>query len=318
MLDVFFTIDVEVWCDGWENIDAKFPEAFRKYIYGATPAGEFGLPFQLDILSSYGLTGVCFVEPLFATRFGTEPLSEILGLIKDSGHEIQLHLHPEWVDQALLPLLPKAGPRRPLLRDFSLDDQTGLIATAAQLLEKASGEKASAFRAGSFGFDRNTLIALKRNNIHYDSSYNASRSYSRSALSGTRVVDTSEIEGVYEYPMTVFNDGRALRHAQLTACSFREMEGLLWQALESGRNSFVILSHSFELLNPHQTRPDPVMVRRLQQLCAFLSRHPDCFNVRGFRQLQPVLCNEQPEPLRSPRWKAIERSLEQLYRRRYR
>ena len=36
MLDVFLTVDVEVWCDGWDNIDAKFPDAFKRYIYGPT------------------------------------------------------------------------------------------------------------------------------------------------------------------------------------------------------------------------------------------------------------------------------------------
>jgi len=47
MLEVFFTVDVEVWCDGWHNIDQEFPEAFRKYIYGPTPKGDFGLSYQL-------------------------------------------------------------------------------------------------------------------------------------------------------------------------------------------------------------------------------------------------------------------------------
>lgn len=34
MLDVFLTFDVELWCDGWEDLDAKFPGAFERYIYG--------------------------------------------------------------------------------------------------------------------------------------------------------------------------------------------------------------------------------------------------------------------------------------------
>jgi hypothetical protein len=73
MLNVFFTVDVEIWCDGWENIDHKFPGAFEQYIYGPTPRGNFALPFKLQVLRDHGLTGVFFVEPLFATRFGIEP-----------------------------------------------------------------------------------------------------------------------------------------------------------------------------------------------------------------------------------------------------
>ena len=100
MLDVFLTVDVEVWCDGWDNIDAKFPDAFKRYIYGPTSRGDYGLPYQLRQLQEHGLTAVFFVEPLFATRFGSAPLAEILGLVREPGHEVQLHLHTEWVDES--------------------------------------------------------------------------------------------------------------------------------------------------------------------------------------------------------------------------
>ena len=70
MMDVFLTVDVEVWCDGWDDIDAKFPDAFQRYIYGPTSRGDYGLPYQLRQLQDHGLTGVFFVEPLFSTRFG--------------------------------------------------------------------------------------------------------------------------------------------------------------------------------------------------------------------------------------------------------
>ena len=98
-----------------------------------------------------------------------------------------------------------------------------------------------------------------------------------------------EYEGVYEYPMTVFNGGTGkLRHAQITACSYREMEGLLWQALESRRKAFVILFHNFELLNSSMDSPDDIVVARFGRLCSFLDRHRDCFRVRGFRNLAPA------------------------------
>ena len=112
MLDVFYTVDVEIWCDGWVDIDAKFPDAFQRYIYGRTATGAFGLPYQLELLSDHGLTGVFFVEPLFATRFGEQPLAEIVGLIQERGHEVQLHLHTEWVDEAHAHLLDEPHPRR--------------------------------------------------------------------------------------------------------------------------------------------------------------------------------------------------------------
>jgi len=319
MLDVFFTIDVEVWCDGWHNIDEKFPDAFRKYIYGPTPKGDFGLPYQLDALTQHGLTGVCFIEPLFSTRFGAQPLAEIVGLVRESGHEAQLHMHTEWVDESKVPLLENVRAKRQHLRYFSKEEQTSLIATGIRLLDQAGASGINAFRAGSFGFNRDTMGALAANEMVFDSSYNACMFGPDSGvMPGVAVVEPIECDGVYEYPMTVFKDGSSsLRHAQLTSCSYREMEGLLWHALESGRKAFVILSHGSELLNQTKNRADEVAVKRFQKLCSFLDRNRDCFRVRGFHGLAPQATERQPEPLSSPLWKTGARMLEQAYRRKF-
>jgi hypothetical protein len=96
------------------------------------------------------------------------------------------------------------------------------------------------------------------------------------------------------------------------------MEGLLWQALESKREAFVILSHNFELLNSGMNRPDDIVVGRFRKLCSFLDHHRDCFRVRGFSDLSPAPVLSQPLPLTSPIWKTGLRILEQGFRRRYR
>ena len=88
-------------------------------------------------------------------------------------------------------------------------------------------------------------------------------------------------------------------------------------ALEAGRKSFVILSHSFELLNRSMNRPDDVVVTRFRKLCSFLDRHRDCFHVRGFQGLIPSPVSSQPAPLTSPIWKTGLRMLEQGLRRGY-
>ncbi len=317
MMDVFLTVDVEVWCDGWDDIDVKFPNAFQRYIYGPTSRGNYGLPYQLHQLQDHGLTGVFFVESLFSTRFGLAPLSEIIDLIREGDHEVQLHLHTEWVDESKEPLLENIVGKKQFLRYFSLQEQTILIQAGAKLIELAGGGHINAFRAGGFGFNRDTLRALARNHITFDSSYNASIFGLDSGVNPeTSLVEPVECEGVYEYPMTVFHNGtNKLRHTQVTACSYREMEGLLWQALESGRKSFVILSHNFELLNGSMNQPDDIVVTRFRNLCSFLDRHRDCFHVRGFHDLTPHPVFLQPAPLTSPIWKTGLRMIEQGIRR---
>src|SRR5262245_19719989 len=57
MLDVFFTVDVEIWCDGWDDLDRKFPSAYQRYVYGPTRDGDYALPATLKILNDHGLRG---------------------------------------------------------------------------------------------------------------------------------------------------------------------------------------------------------------------------------------------------------------------
>lgn len=319
MLSVYLTVDVEIWCDGWIGIDKKFASAFSKYIYGPTSKGNFGLPYQLQLLKHHGLTGVFFVEPLFSTRFGADPLAEIVGLVRENAQEVQLHLHTEWVDESKDPLLENVHAKRQHLRYFDLEEQKLLIAAGASLLKQAGAGDINAFRAGSFGFNRDTLRALSANGIVFDSSYNATQFGPDSGvMPGVTVVEPIECERIYEYPITVFRDGvGSLRHAQLTACSFKELEGLLWQAVERGRSSFVIVSHSFELLNQAKNRPDKVVVDRFQKLCSLLDRNRDSFCVRGFQGLKPEVALRQPAPLVSPFWRTGARIIEQAYRRKY-
>jgi hypothetical protein len=319
MLDVFITVDVEIWCNGRGDMSNIFTDTFQKYVYGPTKHGNFGLVYQLEVLKDHGLTGVFFVEPLFSMRFGHQPLTEIVGLLHENAQEVQLHLHTEWLTEALVPLFEGQRTYRQHLRNFSKEEQIKLIDTGLALLNKVGANKINAFRAGNFAFNSDTLHALHANGIPFDSSYNASYfGHDSGVMTGVSAVEPFECSGVYEYPMTVFHDGTGkLRHVQVTACSYAEIEGLLWQALEKQCGAFVLLCHNFELLNPAKNRPDNVVVKRFQKLCAFFEKNKDCFNVRGFEGLQPKLTNNQPAPLTSPLWKTGVRMIEQAYRQKY-
>lgn len=318
MLQVLFTVDVEVWCDGWVDIDARFPDAWRRYILGETPRGRYGLPLQLEMLGDHGLRGVFFVEPLHAARFSSDPLSQTVGMIREADQEVQLHLHTEWADEARPPLPPGAIFKRQHLRMFTLEEQLLLIEHGRTLLESAGAPEPTAFRAGSFGFNRDTLRALRALGIPFDSSYNAAQfGMDSGVFDGFPVVEPLACEGITEVPMTVFHDGtRSLRHTQLTACSASEIEGVLWRALEDGRQAVVLLSHGTELLTPDKSRPDGVAVARLRHLFRLLDRHRDCFKTCDFDTLD-VRGAERPTltPLRSPFWRTGGRMLEQAWRR---
>ena len=137
MLKVFFTVDTEIWCGGWDDLDRKFPDAFQRYVYGPTDQGNYALPMTMEILSDHGLKGVFFVEPLFAARFGIAPLKELVGLIQSAGHEVQLHMHTEWVDEVHDGSLPSVDGKRENMRLFSQAEQSSLIGAGLTLLKSA-------------------------------------------------------------------------------------------------------------------------------------------------------------------------------------
>ena len=101
----------------------------RRDIYGETAAGKFGVPFQLDVLDEYELKGVFFVEALFADAVGVQPLRNIVHLVQSRGHEVQLHLHTEWLDW--LEPSPLPGRHGQNMKDFAEDEQDMLIERSA-------------------------------------------------------------------------------------------------------------------------------------------------------------------------------------------
>jgi peptidoglycan/xylan/chitin deacetylase (PgdA/CDA1 family) len=319
MIDVYLTVDVEVWCDDWGDIDRGFAEAFRRYVYGPTPVGDYGLPLQVRMLQDHGLRATFFVESLFAGRFGAAPLAEIVGLLAEGGQDAQLHLHPEWALEDRFPaVLPYPG-RRPGLRQFSLDDQVRLLRRGLQLLAEAGQPAVRAFRAGSFAFNTDTLRALHELGIAVDASYNASYGGSDSGLRcGELLTQPLCAEGVWELPMTVFRDGLGkLRHLHLTACSVKEMEGVFMRAAEDEQRALVVLWHGFELLNVAKDLPDPVVLDRFKWLCTFLNRHRDTFRVRHFDTFEPYTDELQPAPIACSLLPTARRLFEQARRRSY-
>ena len=319
-LQVYLTCDVEIWCESWTDIDAQFADAFRRYVYGPTARGDHGLPFHLALLREHGLTGVFFVEPLFSARFGAAALAEIVGLLQEGGQEVQLHLHTEWADEARPPLLSRPlATKHQHIRQFSRAEQAVLIGTGARLLQAAGAESPSAFRAGSFALNRDTLGALADCGILIDSSYNPTMFGTESGIQvASNAPDALTIDGVCEVPMTVFTDGFGRsRHAQVGACSSDELEQLLWQAHAGGRRAVVLLSHNFEALNQARTGPDPIVAKRMARLCRFLASNRQAFSVGGFREHEPRRFADGPPsaPLRVSTLSTVARVAQQAVRR---
>lgn len=300
MVDVFITVDTELWPlnhPGWPArplpVDkTDFSPEFSVYFDGNTRSGAYGVPYQIHRLNHYGLKASYFVEPLFSLRAGSDLLRRMVTEIEGQGQEVQLHLHTEWLSEIQHPQLPPQF--RQHLRHFDEAEQTTLLRVGAQLLRHAGAGEICAFRAGNYGANRTTLRALANNGIRFDSSFNACYQGSACDMPGIGMgLSPQLVDGVVEYPVSHFADFRShRRHVQFCACSFSELRHLLQQARQLQLPALVIVMHPFELI-----RKDPLLsaqglalpvrsyIRRFERLCQFLANNRDHFRTRHFRDM---------------------------------
>lgn len=313
-MQVLITTDVELWPRKWDLSAREMSRALRRYIHGMTPRGSVGLPFQLQLLAENGLKGVFFIEPLFASVMGRGVLADIVGMVRDAGQEVQLHLHTEWMGRSDTPRLP--GPPRMSIRELDEGAQMDVIGLGLEWLEEAGAGAVTAFRAGAYGADRATLRALARLGVPMDSSHNPAGS--RGPLAPDLDDTPRTLENVLEVPQTVYWDsfGR-LRHAQVGSSSRQELAQALFGARDQGRNAFVILSHSSELLTADRERPDRVAMYRFEWLCRYLAERQNDMPTAWFADLdmETLGSSDESGPLCVGPWAAAVRYGEQAYRR---
>ena len=318
-MNVLLTFDVEVWCKDWLKLDEQFSASFERYIYGKSRFGQYALPKTLEILNKHDLRGIFFVEPLFAARFGSEHLSSIVKLVLDAGQEVQLHLHPEWTDEAEEPLIDASKQKRQHLTQYSRSEQSALIKHGLRMLEDIVPTIPVAFRSGSFACNEDTFAAVADNNLTFECSINSEMTESRPGQvrdSSAGACEPFTSSGLTYLPMSVFRDGFGqTRHAQVGACSSQEMIEALAKAEQDDWFAFVILSHNFELMAPGKSSPDWTVVRRFERICQFLSENKETMPTVGFGELQSP---PQPRGLKLPRVSrsaTLIRYLEQGWRR---
>ncbi len=322
-LQVLITIDTEVYpmLPGWRQ--EGLGRDLGRDIYGETAGdGPVGLEFQLETFRRYGIKAVFFIEGLFAHAVGLEPLRRIVGRVLEAGHEVQLHLHPEWLAWMERPPVPSAD--RDLISDFGPEEQAILVGTALDNLRRAGADGVVAFRAGDFAANADTLAAVRGHGLRYDTSMNRHYAYSLPEFAAHRdATQPFALGGLCELPVSYWRTTPfGTRPAQFAAASLSELRGALEHAYAHRWQSFVIVSHSFELLKKRRSRPadpaaDSVVKARFVGLCRFLDRHRDRFATAGFNDLvlDPVEPAAQKPPLPSPLPRTLLRFAQQAYRR---
>ncbi len=275
MLPVMLTVDTE-YASGYvaSGEDLSCAANFARCLACETPSGPVGIHYQMDVLDRHGLKAVFFVDPMPALLWGDAAVARIVEPIMARGHDVQLHLHTEWLALADgNPLPPGRAGRN--LSDFTGDEQEVLIGWAAEQLVAAGAPYPLAFRAGNYGANDDTLAALTRLGIAFDSSFAPALigGDCRIGLGPENLLPVSR-KGVREVPISAIATRRGLRHAQLTALSSRELKAAIRHAREQDWRAFALVSHSFEMMNRDRAIANRLVKRRFEALCLWLAEEP--------------------------------------------
>ena len=283
MTAVYITIDTEYAANlpGVGGPGAR-AENFARSIRCDTPSGPVGIEYQMDVMDRHGLKGVFFVDPMPALVWGMAAVEDVVGPIVARGHDVQLHCHTEW-----LALAPGDAQRTRLagsltsqnIKDFPLDVQCRILDWARGTLVAAGAPRPTAFRAGNYGANDDTLRALAEIGISYDTSH-APALVGKGACAITLGEDVRRPvlhRGTIEVPIACMEDfGGGLRHGQVTALTLPELTGLVEHARDNGIGAVTLVSHSFELMSRDRVRRNRVVARRFERFCENLAALPGC------------------------------------------
>ncbi|RDC60605.1 hypothetical protein HME9302_01818 [Alteripontixanthobacter maritimus] len=274
MTKVYITIDTEysaalaIAAAGGGQADN-----YARSIACETPGGAVGIEYQMDVMDAHGLKGVFFVDPLPALLWGTKAIADIVQPIVGRGHDVQLHIHTEWLEIAgNLSFLDDRTGRN--MADFSYDDQLEILRYGRRILLEAGAPTPVAFRAGNYGANDDTLRALRWAGLRYDTSHSPAIPDGDCSISlGADDQRTVNHAGAIEVPVGCIRSfGRSLRHAQVTALSAWELLAAIRTARDGGAASFTVVSHSFELLSRDRSTINRIVKRRFERFCAGIAR----------------------------------------------
>jgi len=260
----------------WGN-PAYAPLPLDRPVFGKYGSRFYGIPLIMDILEEHGMRATFFTEVFCAYLVGHGEVEKVFQLIRERGHDAQLHLHPAYLFYRDF----LAGqPRREIDLIFRLlpDQQRELIRKGVTLFRDLSGKLPRAYRAGCYGASEITLQALRENGVEIDSSYNLAYLGSTCGFKVKSLNAPALIEGLHEFPVTVFRvpGTPGYKPLEISSVSVKEITATIRSLLQSGCRQAVLSLHSFSLLKNRgirfeHCRPDHIVIHRLQNLCAALS-----------------------------------------------
>jgi peptidoglycan/xylan/chitin deacetylase (PgdA/CDA1 family) len=306
---VYITFDVECSMGGAWGDPALKPVTPSRGMMGQYGNEAYGLPLIVEILESQGLKATFFLEPFndeLGHRGQTEDISRFL---LDHGQDVQLHVHPVHQQYGL----KESGQPHALIDDIAALDpqaQIDLLGEGADRIERWTGERPVAFRAGNMGASEETLRNLAAVGIRIDSSYTFPYLGGQCRFADTQRYNGSKwYDDVLEMALSGFLQPNLpglhpAKPVDLMGISFGECRQATRQISQANADTVLIL-HSFSLFKVRNRqydagRPNRIVTRRFRQFCRWLGEDRDSPPARTFSELAQAVEKGQYEPLAVP------------------
>ncbi|MFO8012497.1 MAG: polysaccharide deacetylase, partial [Phycisphaerae bacterium] len=291
---VFITVDVECSMGGAWADDTLRPVPPARAVMGACGDRQLGLPRICKILGEADLAATFFVEPFADEQGHPGEMERPCGFLAGHGHDVQLHVHPNHWHYGL----KQQG--RPFRRtdcfaECEPDEQRFLLDEGCDRLERWTGRRAVAFRAGNMAASEKSLEHLAAAGIRIDSSYTfpyaggQCRFRPGEPYNGSRwygeVLEVA-LSGFTQAPFPGLHRAKPL---DVGGISFAEMRDAILRITEAGADACLIL-HSFSLFKVRDVqynggRPDRIVTRRFRRLCEWLAERRGAVPVYTFSDL---------------------------------
>lgn len=308
---IFITVDTEHSIGGAFGDPKLKPVGNEKHVFGKIGTKYYGIPLIMDIAEACDLTLTFFVEVLSTCYFGEAESRSVCEYILGRGHDIQLHIHPNYLN--FLTADPMKQSYSDLMGNYEFHEQIDFIKMGMDILDRNGTPRPIAFRAGCFGANAQTLRALIENGILIDSSYNQAYLGKSCLFDDRKMNDLNCLDGIWEFPITNFVECSKVRSKRympldINGVSDREIIYVLNWAKQNGVQYITLIMHSFSFVKPYDVQyqkmnPRYYVIERFRKICNYLKKHSDTYEVKTFgvfdkgklKQLQGKSDNDFPQ-----------------------
>lgn len=233
-------------------------------------------------LTSPRLKATFFVETLHVGHFGDAPMGAVVERILAGGHDVQFHLHPQWLALRDPAWRDRAAPPDDNCEGRSEAELCDMIGEGSATFRRWGAPAPVALRTGGLRTDRTVYRAMERMGLRLASNvgwglFEPAEAELRVAAGRVWIGKVLEVP-VATYRQVPFGPLRPLRLCTITSTSRAEQRWLLDRAAREAASPFVILTHPFEFVR-YFGKPGPVAtsrvnLARLEALCALLETDP--------------------------------------------